>query len=329
MASAFDPPRSGSSFPPPDQSDASANAQALDALAAEVGIQVPALLRALVTRGATTYGPDWSEHWLTRCLTRPPAFISGEDFEWMSAQERWEAVHEWLYPGAQNGLRFLPFGQTGAGDAFCLVLCAAPDSEHAQAPVALVPHDDSEARVLHASFDDFAVAMLLQAMADIDHRLDDCTEQEAVAILRLDVAQVTACMSAPVGGQLQTWAAQSPSRHQVQHGQSARPARKNLALITPDQFAAGLSQLTPLAQGAQRFPVTPRWEVRGSTPRDAALLPLHQAPAPPSWQVLADDPAMRRQAIRAYQVAHGCDLREAKAAIDAHTSAVRANKENI
>lgn len=327
MASALDPPRSGSTFPPPDESDA--NAQALDVLAAEVGIAVPALLRALVSRGATAYGPDWSEHWRTRCLTRPPAFISGEDFEWMSAQDRWETVHEWLYPGAQNGLRFLPFGQTGAGDAFCLVLNAAPGSELARAPVALVPHDDSEARVLHASFDDFAVALLLQAMADIEHWLDDCTEQEALAILRLDVAQVAACMSAPVSEQLQTWAAQTPARHPVQRGQSATPACDALALITPEQLAAGLSQLTPVAQGARRFPVTPRWEVRGSTPDDSALLPLHQTPSPPSWRVFADHPAMRRQAIRAYQMAHGCDLREAKAAIDAHTSAGRTHREDI
>lgn len=309
-------PPAPSQPPVPPADIASANARALDALAADAGIAVPALLRALVASGATFYGPDWPQQWRTLCLTRPPAFISCEDFEWMNADERRDAVDEWLRPDAQAGRRFLPFAQNGAGDAYCLTLDgdAAPS---AQATVALVLHDSGEAKVFSASFDDFACAQLLQAMADPSHSWgDELPETEAIAVARLDVARATALMPPGTARWLQALAAQAPCRATVPDSPGA-PLREVLALVTPEQHAQALQRLAPLPPGMPlRFAVVPRWEVRPATAAAVA-----QPAAAPTWQALAADPATRRQAIRAYQAEHGVDLPTAKAAVDAQAAA--------
>lgn len=293
-----------------------ANADALDDLATQVGIEVPALLRALVAAGATFYGPDWPGQWRTLCLTQPPAFISCEDFEWMDAQERGDATQEWLHAAAQGGRRFLPFAQNGAGDAYCLTL-GADAPPHAVAPVALVPHDDDEAVVLHASFDDFATAMLLQSMADLSHQMDEFSLEEAVAQTRLDVVRTTALMPADIALRLQTLAAQAPQQHAVQDGPRARP-RHVWALISPQGLAQELQRLPEVEAAPLRFSVVPRWQLRtAAVQEESAPAVLQQSTAAPTWQALAADPATRRQAIRAYQAEFGVDLPAAKAAVDA------------
>ncbi|CAN7447493.1 SMI1/KNR4 family protein [Acidovorax sp. LjRoot117] len=299
--------------PPPAAADAAlANADALDDLATQVGIEVPALLRALVAAGATFYGPDWAGQWRTLCLTQPPAFISCEDFEWMDAQERADAAQEWLYAAAQGGRRFLPFAQNGAGDAYCLTL-GVNALPHTVAPVALVPHDDDEAMVLHASFDDFATAMLLQSMADLSHQMDEFSQEEAVTQTRLDVARTSALMPADSAERLQAMAGQAPQQQSVQDGPRARP-RDVWALISQKQLA---QELERLSTAQLRFSVVPRWELRSAPAQEVNAPAAVQSPAAPTWQSLAADPATRRQAIRAYQAEFGGDLPTAKAAVDA------------
>lgn len=309
---------------------AQANARALDALANQARITVPSLLRALVASGATFYGPEWRRQWRSLCLTQPPAFISCEDFEWMDADERDEAVAQWLHPAAQGGQRFLPFAQNGAGDAYCLTLDGDAPAD-APAAVSLVPHDGDEATVLHASFNALAAALLLQALADLSHQLDDYTEEEAVHIARLDVARVTAWM--PPGDNVQALralAAQAPQRHTVQNAPRARP-REVLALVSPSQHDEALARWQPpSAEPLERFGVIPRWEVRAAdtmptTGRESASQASPFTPVPasaPTWQALAADPATRRQALRAYQAAYQVDLLAAKAAVDAYCASL-------
>ncbi|WP_235507256.1 SMI1/KNR4 family protein [Acidovorax sp. Leaf78] len=292
-----------------------ANADALDDLATQVGIEVPALLRALVAAGATFYGPDWPGQWRTLCLTQPPAFISCEDFEWMDAQERADAAQEWLHAAAQGGRRFLPFAQNGAGDAYCLTL-GVNALPHTVAPVALVPHDDDEAMVLHASFDDFAAAMLLQSMADLSHQMDEFSLEEAVTQTRLDVACTSALMLADSAERLQAMAGQAPQQQSVQDGPRARP-RDVWALISPQQLAQELERLPDAQAAPLRFSVVPRWELRSAPAQEVNAPTAVQSPAALTWQSLAADPATRRQAIRAYQAEFGGDLPTAKAAVDA------------
>lgn len=303
---------------PPQSAAADAalsNALALDVLAAQASIEVPALLRALVAAGATFYGPDWPRQWRTLCITQPPALISCEDFEWMDAHERVDAAQEWLNAAAQGGRRFLPFAQNGAGDAYCLTV-GADAHPHAIAPVALVPHDDDEAMVLYASFDDFATAMLLQAMADLSHQLDEFTQEEAVTKTRLDVTRTAALMPAGTAQRLQDMAAQVPQQHSVQDRPRARP-RDVWALISPQQLAHELERL-PNAQAAPLpFPVVPRWQVRSASTQEVRATAALQRTVAPTWQTLAADPTTRRQAIRAYQAEFGVDLPTAKAAVDA------------
>ena len=89
------------------------------ALAEQTGLPLPPLLAQLLASGQTDYGPDWPATWRERSLQGSPAFISWEDFEWQRAEDARTTISDWLNPEDQDGRRFLPFGESGAGDAFC------------------------------------------------------------------------------------------------------------------------------------------------------------------------------------------------------------------
>ena len=90
------------------------------ALAEQTSLPLPPLLAQLLASGQTHYGPDWASTWRERSLQGSPAFISWDDFEWQRAEDARTTISDWLNPADQAGRRFLPFGESGAGDAFCL-----------------------------------------------------------------------------------------------------------------------------------------------------------------------------------------------------------------
>lgn len=203
-----------------------------ETLSTQTGIALPPLLKEFLASGKTHYGPDWADTWRQRCLQDPPLFMSWQDFEWIDAEASREIIEGWLNPSAQNGRRFLPFAQSGAGDAWCLT----PLDTHGVG-VALVLHDDEASSVAHACFDDFVCAGFLQAFADLSDQLDEFSEPEALQLLQADVAQTTRFMTQELGGYLQDFCRRPLEIRPWRDGPRAR-VRQVASLISQDELAA-------------------------------------------------------------------------------------------
>lgn len=140
-------------------------------LAETAGIALPAELRRLLADAKTRYGnsrEDWSKGWRQYTLSAQPALSCAYDFEWIDAQQARDVMEEWLNPAYQGGRRFLPFAQSGAGDAYCLT-----PLQDGQIGVALVWHDRESSEVENLSFAGFAYRLLVESAQDIEHLLDD------------------------------------------------------------------------------------------------------------------------------------------------------------
>lgn len=283
--------------------------QALEAVSADTGLALPPLLRHLVANDATVYGPDWARTWRERCLGHaPPPLISCYEVEWLDAAGIHTTAAEWLNPAFQQGQRFVPFAENGAGDAWCLVpLAGTPEPG-----VALVAHDSEESEMAYRSLADFACAQLLQAMADLSHWVQDerLSVDEACQVVRTDVAQVAACLDAATGRWLCALSQVQPQWREVCHGPRARP-RTVLSLLPDTALQDALTRFPP--PDAPALAITAPWECAPAITRSAALL---AANAPPDWRTLARDPGRKLAALRAHQQEHGSTLQQAKAAVD-------------
>ncbi|WP_416048767.1 SMI1/KNR4 family protein [Cupriavidus basilensis] len=141
------------------------------ALADASGITLPAMLRQLIDTGRTGYGADievWRTDWKASTLAAQPVLSCVYDLEWIDAKQAGESIAKWLNPAFQHGRRFLPFAQTGAGDAYCLTPLANGDIG-----VALVWHDRGTSRIEAVSFAAFVYEALVCSAADFSHLLDD------------------------------------------------------------------------------------------------------------------------------------------------------------
>ncbi|MDZ7867072.1 SMI1/KNR4 family protein [Acidovorax sp.] len=285
----------------------SALLQALDALAADTGIALPPLLRHLVAGGATAYGPDWAATWRERCLSAPPPLISCGDFEWLDAQGVRTTAEEWLNPAYQNGQRLVPFAETGAGDAWCLL----PLEGSPEPGVALVRHDSGASEVGYRSFQDFACVQLLRALADLSDWTgeDGFTTAQACQVVRNDVDQVAAGMHAATGAWLRALSRAQPLLREVRDGPRC-PPRTVPSLVSQSALLEALERFSPPDVA---LAITARWECAPAMARSTALL---AAKAPPDWRALARNPGSKLAALRAHQQAHGSTLQQAKAAVD-------------
>lgn len=176
-----------------------------EALARRVGIPLPAALRRLLAAGRTEYGPDWAAGSRERCLRDPPALIACRDFEWIGADASASHIEEWLRPDCQQGLRFLPFAEDGGGDVWCLL--ARPDAEP---QVLRLPHAGGPCTEAHASFADFACAMLLRALGDECADAPRWSAGDDVRIVRLDVERTTIALDCAAGARLRALVANDP-----------------------------------------------------------------------------------------------------------------------
>ncbi len=286
----------------------SALLQALDALAADTGIALPPLLRHLVAGDATVYGPDWASTWRERCLSAPPPLISCSDFEWLDAQGVRTAAGEWLSPRYQSGQRFVPFAETGAGDAWCLV----PLEGALEPGVALVLHDSDASEVGYRSFQDFACVQLLQALADLGDWTgeDGFTADQACQVVRADVDRVVGAMDAATGNWLRSLSQAEPLLREVRDGPRA-PPRSVLSLVSQDALQQALRRFA--RPDVPTLAITARWECAPAIERTTAFL---AAQAPPDWRALARIPGSKLAALRAHQQTLGSSLQQAKAAVD-------------
>ncbi len=208
-----------------------------DDLSRRTGIEIPALLAQLLASG-------------------PPVLASFSDFEWTDAAEAAETLDEWLDAKWQGGRRLLPFAQSGAGDAYCLVPL---EDGVGGVGVAFVWHDGDESRVEHASFSDFVCAKLLQTFADMSwlEELDLTVDEMAERVVD-DVAAVTAFMDAETAAWLQALSRLPVEQRPYKSGPRAR-AEQVWSLISQAQLDEELRRFQ--LQDAAPFPVKPRWEI--------------------------------------------------------------------
>jgi hypothetical protein len=274
-------------------------------LSEEVGIELPSALQAMIESGRTRYGEDWRQNWRERCLHEPPALISCFDFEWIDVAAAREEVHSWLNPGLQEGRRFLPFAQTGAGDFYCLV-----HQETDQPGVALLWHDRDYASVDYRDFNGFLCAQFLQAFADLSHLVDDgYPDSEALRVLELDVRLTAVHLASQERALLLDHLKSCPTHRLIQEGPSLAK-RRVLHLISERECEAGIRPFLLCSSG--RFSVAFPYELPSST--SSPLTP--GKPQVPVWTELALDPARKMSAIRACQAQTGLDLSGAKREVD-------------
>ncbi|WP_050409114.1 SMI1/KNR4 family protein [Massilia sp. NR 4-1] len=225
-----------------------------EVLASQTGISLPPLLKTLLASGKTAYGQDWSAIWREKMLAGGPAFISWYDFEWIDAADAQREVGEWLNPAAQSGKRFLPFAQSGAGDAYCLM----PIDEKSTG-VALIFHDRETSRMIHRSFEDFLIAGYLECFANLDHLADDgFSADEILQCVKADVRGVSALMEEKPGAYLRSLCEQALARREFRHGPKARPEQV-LSLISQEQLERELAAFP--APDMAPFRITAAWEL--------------------------------------------------------------------
>lgn len=266
-------------------------------LSVDTGIALPALLRDFLASGLTVYGPDWASTWRQRYLQSPPLLTSFWDLEWLSAQESRDVIEAWLNPTAQQGRRFLPFAQTGAGDAWCLM-----PMDGGKVGVVLVWHDAAESRIDYQCFADFVCAGFLNAFADLGHAPEGFSPAQALQSLRTDVLQATRYMEAGLAAYLQAKSDAPLVQRAFQDGPRAQPRLVD-SLLSQHELEIELQKLAPAGMA---FPVIARWEIASGA----------EPPAAPDWRTHARVSGQKMAAIKAYQQEYGVGLGAAKAAVD-------------
>ncbi len=220
-------------------------------LAAETGITLPSLLQNLLETGRTVYGTDWS--WKDRMLRGAAPFASWYDFEWLEARAAQDEIERWLNPRAQHERVFLPFAQSGAGDAYCLM----PLDEQSVG-VALIWHDDESSRIAYRSFEDFVVARYLETFADLSHLERDFTEDEIHKCISADVSFVSEWMSEPLRNYLRAFCELPLTQRAFRRGPRSHPQQVP-SLISQTQLESELEKLPPTHTAP--FPVVAAWEL--------------------------------------------------------------------
>jgi|GEM_PF-298205 hypothetical protein len=288
-----------------------------EALSRATGIALPPLLHALLASGNTTYFPQWFDAWNDPEQPRVVPFLSWWDYEWIDAEESARGIAGWLHPEAQEGRRFLPFAQSGAGDLYCLV----PD-DAGNVGVALAWHDDDRCEIGHRTFDDFVYAQYLQTLSDASHLADDYGDLTAEAIAT-DIRSVSGLMDPRRGERLRQLCQRPLVLHDVRRGPRAC-VEQVPAFISQQELEGYLAEL---AEPLPPFTITMRYEMAACDHGNAAPpTPTPTPPPPPDWRELAKQPGTKMLAIRTYQQECACTLAEAKQAIDDFLASARENR---
>jgi len=262
-------------------------------LAEMTGVSLPPTLAQWLDSGLTRY-ENWKETWRERMLSSPPALISVYDFEWIDADQSQEVITEWLNPDWQNGMRFLPFAETGGGDYYNLI----PVSGDTLA-VARIWHDSDAHDWCGRSFDEFVCLKMIETCADFSHMVTDRFSQEdAHRCLLADLATVAKSLPQRFAERLQPMLSR-PMLTRIEHGEEI-PSLMSKQELEEEKIGISLTGL-PLLNISDAFD--------DHTPT---------RPAPPTWQELANDPSNKLAAIKLYQEQHGVGMGTAKKAVDAY-----------
>ena len=132
----------------------------------------PALYKQMDKDGMLNVGeyrPNWYKEVFPKLKDNPTLLLHVYDFESLNANGVREAILELTdpddYRAIKPGLRFIPFGQSGAGDHYCFFL---NEQDGDDIPIAFVWHDSDHATMLARNLQDYIFKSLLTAMSDQD-----------------------------------------------------------------------------------------------------------------------------------------------------------------
>ncbi|KIC03368.1 hypothetical protein OA88_03030 [Flavobacterium sp. JRM] len=115
------------------------------------------------------YGPDWYTTVYPKLKENPTLLLHSYDFELLNLKGVKEAIDELLDPEGYREIKeefkFIPFGQSGAGDHYCFFVNEENNGEN---PIVFVWHDMNEVNYLAKNMQDFVFRMLLTDMSDQD-----------------------------------------------------------------------------------------------------------------------------------------------------------------
>ena len=121
-------------------------------------------------------GPNWYSSAFQILKENPTILLHSYDFELLNINGIREALDELTatddYRQISDEFKFIPFGQSGAGDHYCFFIT---EQNAKDIPIVLLWHDSGEAEYLTKNFQDFIFKAILTDMSEQDtyNKIDD------------------------------------------------------------------------------------------------------------------------------------------------------------
>jgi hypothetical protein len=225
----------------------------LSRLSASTGIALPHALIALVESGLAGYPEDYNRNFIAVSTTRPVALSSVCDFEWLGDGQATETVADWLNAEYQQGARFLPFAQSGAGDQYCLV------QSEAGVGCGMIWHDSESSTLGYRSFEHFVCGSILSTLQDMTHLLEEgFSEADAANFVRLDARQVLSTIPDQLAAPLALLLSREPAPRPYRPAPKAREMEV-LSFISSDEHDRLQAKYTQ--DPPPIIPIRARWEL--------------------------------------------------------------------
>lgn len=138
----------------------------------EKHFQYPQLYKQLETDGMLDvgdYGPNWYSDIFPKLKDQPTLLLHSYDFELLNPKAVDEAIKELSdpenYQQIKSEFKFIPFGQSEAGDHYCFLVSEQDEDD---IPIVLLWHDSSEANYLAKNLQDYIFRAILTDMSEQD-----------------------------------------------------------------------------------------------------------------------------------------------------------------
>lgn len=162
----------------------------LNDLENEFNFQFPPLYHSLEADGMLNvgeYGPNWYSTIFPKLKDNPTLFLHTYDFELLNLHAVKEAIEDLAdpenYRQIKTEFKFIPFGQSGAGDHYCFFVS---EQEGEDIPIVFVWHDMNEVVYLAKNLNDYMFKVLLTDMAEQDI-YNEVSDQEFKEHLQLSL----------------------------------------------------------------------------------------------------------------------------------------------
>jgi len=134
--------------------------------------QYPQLYKELETDGMLDvgdYGPNWYNDIFPTIKDQPTLLLHSYDFELLNPKAVDEAIKELSdpenYQQIKPEFKFIPFGQSEAGDHYCFLVS---EQNQDNIPIVFLWHDSNEANYLAKNLQDYIFRALLTDMSEQD-----------------------------------------------------------------------------------------------------------------------------------------------------------------